>query len=164
MSYQQAEDIFAKKNYKDPPMRGRQSMNPLVKLGMIHIDEQKIIHLTDVGMKLYKKEISWGDFVLDSLLKYQLPNETTEGYATWNIKPFIGILHLIKEVNSLCVQRGLKAKGISDPQKYFEDQVKILNAKVPHYKAVKRVKLRDVEFQKNTSRKITRFNIDKTID
>ena len=58
----------------------------------------------------------------------------------------------------------LKAKGISDPQKYFEDQVKILNAKVPHYKAVKRVKLRDVEFQKNTSRKITRFNIDKTID
>ena len=30
--------------------------------------------------------------------------------------------------------------------------------------AVKRVKLRDTEFQKNTSRKITRFNIDKTID
>ena len=58
----------------------------------------------------------------------------------------------------------LNAKGISEPQKYFEDQVKILNAKVPHYKAVKRVKLRDVEFQKNTSRKITRFNIDKTID
>lgn len=113
MSYQQAADIFAKKDYKDPPMRGRQSMNPLVKLGMIHIDEQKIIHLTDVGMKLYKKEISWGDFVLDSMLKYQLPNEITEGYATWNIKPFIGILHLIKEVNLLCVQRGLKAKGIS---------------------------------------------------
>jgi len=58
----------------------------------------------------------------------------------------------------------LTAKGITDPQKYFEDQVKELNAKVPHYKAVKRVKLRDVEFQKNTSRKITRFNIDKTID
>lgn len=58
----------------------------------------------------------------------------------------------------------LKAKGITDPQKYFEDQVKELNAKMPPYKAVKRVKLRDVEFQKNTSRKITRFNIDKTID
>ena len=58
----------------------------------------------------------------------------------------------------------LKAKGITDPQKYFEDHVKELNAKMPPYKAVKRVKLRDVEFQKNTSRKITRFNIDKTID
>ena len=58
----------------------------------------------------------------------------------------------------------LTAKGITDPQKYFEDQMKELNAKMPPYKAVKRVKLRDVEFQKNTSRKITRFNIDKTID
>ena len=58
----------------------------------------------------------------------------------------------------------LKDKGITDMQKYFEDQVKTLNAKMPSYKAVKCVKLRDVEFQKNTSRKITRFSIDKTID
>ena len=58
----------------------------------------------------------------------------------------------------------LADKGISDMQEYFENQVKILNAKMPSYKAVKRVKLRDVEFQKNTSRKITRFSIDKTID
>lgn len=58
----------------------------------------------------------------------------------------------------------LKDKGITDLQAYFEDQVSQLNAKMPPYKAVKRVKLRDTEFQKNTSRKITRFNIDKTID
>ena len=58
----------------------------------------------------------------------------------------------------------LKDKGITDLQAYFEDQVRQLNAKMPPYKAVKRVKLRDAEFQKNTSRKITRFNIDKTID
>ena len=51
----------------------------------------------------------------------------------------------------------LADKGIKDLQEYFEDQVKILNSKMPSYKAVKRVKLRDVEFQKNTSRKITRF-------
>ncbi len=58
----------------------------------------------------------------------------------------------------------LKDKGITDMQDYFEKQVKALNARMPRYKAVKRVKLRDTEFQKNTSRKITRFNIDKTID
>lgn len=58
----------------------------------------------------------------------------------------------------------LKDKGIMDLQKYFEEQIKLVNAKMPPYKAVKRVKLRDTEFQKNTSRKITRFNIDKTID
>ena len=58
----------------------------------------------------------------------------------------------------------LKDKGVTDMQAYFEDQVKLLNARMPSYKAVKRVKLRDAEFQKNTSRKITRFSIDKTID
>lgn len=52
----------------------------------------------------------------------------------------------------------LADKGIEDMQSYFEEQVKNLNAKMPPYKAVKRVKLRDSEFQKNTSRKITRFN------
>ena len=55
-------------------------------------------------------------------------------------------------------------KGVTNAQEYFENEVKLLNAKMPSYKAVKRVKLRDVEFQKNTSRKITRFSIDKTID
>ena len=58
----------------------------------------------------------------------------------------------------------LADKGVTDFQQYFESQVKILNAGIPSYKAVKRVKLRDTEFKKNTSRKITRFNIDKTID
>ena len=55
-------------------------------------------------------------------------------------------------------------KGINDIQEYFDNQVKELNARMPSYKAIKRVKLRDTEFQKNTSRKITRFSIDKTID
>ena len=58
----------------------------------------------------------------------------------------------------------LADKGVTDMQKYFEDQVKTLNSRMPSYKAVKCVKLRNVEFQKNTSRKITRFTIDKTID
>lgn len=58
----------------------------------------------------------------------------------------------------------LSDKGVKDLQEYFENHVRNLNARMPSYKAVKRVKLRDTEFQKNTSRKITRFNIDKTIE
>ena len=58
----------------------------------------------------------------------------------------------------------LADSGVADLQNYFDGKVKELNARMPSYKAVKRVKIRDVEFQKNTSRKITRFNIDKTID
>lgn len=58
----------------------------------------------------------------------------------------------------------LKARGVENPQSYFDDQVKLINSKLPVYKAIKRVKLRDTEFQKNTSRKIVRFSIDKQID
>jgi len=44
------------------------------------------------------------------------------------------------------------------------EEIKKLNEKMPPYKAVKRVKLRSTEFEKNTSKKIIRFVIDKTID
>ncbi len=58
----------------------------------------------------------------------------------------------------------LKLHGIEDAKKYFEDEIKKINAKNAPYKAIGRVKIRDEEFPKNTSRKITRFKLDKTID
>ena len=59
---------------------------------------------------------------------------------------------------------GLKEKGIEDVKKYFTEEVKKSNANMISYKAVGLVKIRDTEFPKNTSRKITRFAIDKSID
>ena len=59
---------------------------------------------------------------------------------------------------------GLKEKGITDAKKYFTEEVKKANANMVSYKAVGLVKIRDCEFPKNTSRKITRFAIDKSID
>lgn len=58
----------------------------------------------------------------------------------------------------------LKLHNITDAQKYFEDEVKRVNAKNVSYKAVAKVKIRNEEFPKNTSRKITRFKLDKTVD
>ena len=58
----------------------------------------------------------------------------------------------------------LKLHNIEDAQKYFEDEIKKINAKNAPYKAIGRVKIRQEEFPKNTSRKITRFKLDKTID
>lgn len=58
----------------------------------------------------------------------------------------------------------LKLHNIENAQTYFENAVKEINQKNVSYKAVGAVKLRDVEFPKNTSRKITRFAIDKSID
>ncbi len=59
---------------------------------------------------------------------------------------------------------GFKAKGIEDLRGYFEAAIKSINEKNAPYKAIGRVKLRLEEFPKNTSRKITRFKIDRTID
>ncbi len=61
-------------------------------------------------------------------------------------------------------EEALKMHHIEDPQKYFEEEVRKVNEKNVGYKAVGRVKLRSEEFVKNTSRKIIRFKIDKTID
>ena len=59
---------------------------------------------------------------------------------------------------------GLKNKGIEDVKAYFAEEVKKANANMVSYKSVGSVKIRDTEFPKNTSRKITRFAIDKSID
>ncbi len=58
----------------------------------------------------------------------------------------------------------LALHGITDAQAYFDAEVQKVNQKNVSYKTVGKVKLRDTEFPKNTSRKITRFAIDKTID
>lgn len=58
----------------------------------------------------------------------------------------------------------LERRGITDAKKYFEDEIAKINERSVDYKAVGFVKIRDVEFVKNTSKKIKRFEIDKSID
>ena len=112
MTYEQARDIFDTKGYNDPPMRGRQSMAPLTKLGLVYIVDGKI-SVTDIGHKLADDEIAFADFMLEALLKFQYPNPYESGFRDWNTKPFINTLRLIKVVNQKCNEKGIKAKGIS---------------------------------------------------
>ena len=58
----------------------------------------------------------------------------------------------------------LEMRGITDVEKHFNDAILEINAKNVSYKKVGKVKLRSEEFPKNTSKKITRFKIDKSID
>ena len=58
----------------------------------------------------------------------------------------------------------LERRGIDNPQQYFAEEIKKINQKNVSYKAVGKIKLRDTEFPKNTSKKITRFSIDRSID
>ena len=58
----------------------------------------------------------------------------------------------------------LERHNVDDAQKYFDDAILKINAKNVSYKKVGKVKIRYDEFPKNTSKKITRFKIDKSID
>ncbi len=58
----------------------------------------------------------------------------------------------------------LKNDGVTDVKEYFDEHVKVANTHMAPYKKVGLVKIRKEEFIKNTSRKITRYNIDKSID
>ncbi len=58
----------------------------------------------------------------------------------------------------------LEGRGITDVQAYFDEAVKEINKNSAPHKHVGKVKIRTEEFKKNTTRKITRFSIDKSID
>ena len=63
--------------------------------------------------------------------------------------------------NDLLQERGI---SLYNAREYFTAEIDKLNKQLPPYKQIGYVKLRDTEFVKNTSRKITRFSIDTSID
>lgn len=115
ISLKQAEDIFNAKNYEDPAMRGRQSINPLKKIGLVAIRDGKVF-ITDLGKLFLKDYFDYEEIFFRSFLKWQIPNPDSNDYKLedgYDIKPFIGALHLIQKVNEKSLELGLKAKGIS---------------------------------------------------
>jgi hypothetical protein len=115
ISFKQAETIFVSKNYEDPAMRGRQSLNPLKKIGLASIKDGKIF-ITELGKLFLKENFDFGEIFLRSFLKWQIPNLDNKDYpqnAEYDVKPFIGTLHLINSINKKEIARGKEAKGIS---------------------------------------------------
>lgn len=144
MTYEMAESIFKAKNYQDPPMRGRQSMSPLVKLGLVCYKKEgdrAVVKITDVGQKLLEGEISFEDMICEMMFKYQYPNPSDDGFQTWNTKPFINTLRLIKVVNEMCVKNGEKPKGIS------ERELGIFALSLKNYKDVENTAKRLLKFR-----------------
>jgi len=115
ISLEKAEEIFKAKNYEDSAMRGRQSINPLKKIGFIVIKNEKIF-ITSLGKLFLEDDFDLGEIFFRSFIKWQLPNPGTTDYKLengYNIKPFIGVLHLIKKVNQKALETSEKVKGIS---------------------------------------------------
>ena len=96
-------------------MRGRQSINPLKKLGLVSIKEGKVC-IADLGHLLLKDDYDLGEMFFRSFIKWQIPNLDNDDYRLadgYDIKPFIGTLHLINTVNKKTIVNGEEPKGIS---------------------------------------------------
>lgn len=118
MSYTEARDIFDSKKYTDAPMRGRTTFDPIEKLGLASLEIDSKTHevrvkVTELGQLFLDNKIALEDVVFSNLLKFQYPNPLSSDCRDYNTKPFINTLRLIKKVNELCNERGLKAKGVS---------------------------------------------------
>lgn len=112
LTLEEAKSIFYAQQYKDAPIRGRTSFDPIEKMGLVALIENKIT-ITDMGRRFLDGEIEIGDVMLAYLLKFQYPNPLMKGFSDYNTKPFINALRLIKYVNQKCRESGTKEKGIS---------------------------------------------------
>src|SRR3989344_9599925 len=115
ITLEQAETIFNAKNYEDPSMRGRQSINPLKKFGLVVVKDEKIC-ITSLGKLFLKDDFDLGEIFFRSFIKWQIPNPDSDDYKLedgYDIEPFVGVLHLIREVNKKSRKSGEKEKGIS---------------------------------------------------
>lgn len=106
ISFKQAEEIFDAKNYIDPAMRGRQSMNAFKKFGFVTIDDGKV-KITKLGKLFLEDEFDFEEIFFRTFLKWQILDQDCD------IKPFIGTLRLIDAVNKKEIARGNEAKGIN---------------------------------------------------
>ena len=142
--------IFEIKNYQDPSMRGRQSINPLTKFGFA-LNDHGVIKITELGWKLIASDKDSGDVFLKSFIKWQIPNPANDDYpddGDYNIVPFVGALKLIHEVNRLEASRNEKAKGISK-REFSLFVPSLINHKDIAVYAQRIIQLRDL--QKNKS-------------
>ena len=142
-----------------------------VLLFSLTVSAQVYQHDKDKEKQILSLEAGHWDFSPDWYY-YFMHKDYSGAYTKWEWHGFKSGLRVhFKEtksnVKTIAPRRLLQIEAMKSKAKVVEkerEQIKKLNAKLPPYKIIKRVKLRDVEFQKNTSRKIVRFTIDKTLD
>ncbi|HGE70081.1 TPA: AlwI family type II restriction endonuclease [Candidatus Poribacteria bacterium] len=109
--YEEAKKIFYSQNYEDPPMRGRQSVNPLNKLGFsIAREGSGPIIITELGNRFLAGDYDIGYIFFKSLLKLQFPNPWSADFSEkegFNIMPFVAVIHLIDKLNRRSTKGGL---------------------------------------------------------
>ena len=134
MPYTVAEQIFNTQQYRDPAMRGRNSVAPMNKMGLcVAKNSADGVRITALGEYFLSEEYDLGKLFFIHFLKWQLPNPASDEFSGrdgFAIKPFIGTLHLIKEVN-----RKWKALG-NDPVGITKDEFALFAPTLIHYQNI----------------------------
>jgi hypothetical protein len=109
--YEVAKEIFYYQDYEDPPMRGRQSVNPLNKMGFSIVRETEgEILITQLGNQFLAGNYDIGYIFFKSLLKIQFPNPWSSDFSEkdgFDVVPFIAAMHLVNKVNQESDVKGL---------------------------------------------------------
>lgn len=145
MPFDVAKEIFDAQNYKDPAMRGRNSVAPMNKMGLcIAKNSAEGVKITPLGEYLLSEDYDLGKLFFIHFLKWQLPNPASRTFSEndgFNIKPFIGSLHLINEVNKLWGKAGNEPIGIS------KDEFSLFAPTLIDYKNVKQQAKKLIEYR-----------------
>jgi hypothetical protein len=151
ITYKIAKEVFFYIDYNDPPMRGRQSVNPLNKLGFsIARDTYGPIKITNLGNEFLNEEYDISYIFFKSLLKLQFPNPWSRSFSFkegFNVVPFISTLHLIYNVN-----RAFDDTGLS------QDEFCLFVSSLVNYKLIEPYTKKIGEYRKAKDKK--EFQID----
>ena len=123
MTDKQAKEVFEHMQKKstvlkdDPGLRGRTSIAPLSKMGLV-VSKQTVskLYITNFGKKFLKKDFDMGEIFLEYFFKWTLPNPDNKEFSEkngFNIRPFIATIHIINEVNKGWEKLGNEPIGIS---------------------------------------------------
>lgn len=145
MPFHVAHEIFNSQGYEDPSMRGRNSVAPLNKMGLcIAKNSAEGVKITPLGEYLLSKDYDLGKLFFVHFLKWQLPNLASKTFSEddgFAIKPFIGVLHLIFEVNKKWTKLGNDPIGIS------KDEFSLFAPTLIHYKKIETQAKKLIEYR-----------------
>lgn len=149
VSFENAKKVFDDHDYRDPAMRGRTSFAVLKKMGLSLGSPKVPIKLTNFGHDVLDPTNDMGNLFFTYYLKWQLPNPIDKAFDEkfgFDIKPFLGTLHLIHEVNCLWEHEGNKPVGIS------KEEFCIFVPTLINYKNIKNQAIELIKFRKQTKK------------
>lgn len=145
MPFSIAKEIFDTQGYEDPAMRGRNSVAPLNKMGLcIARNSAEGVQITPLGEYFLSEDYDLGKLFFIHFLKWQLPNPASTTFSEndgFTIKPFIGALHLIDEVNKRWAKLGNDPIGIS------KDEFSLFAPTLIDYRNIKRQAEKLIEYR-----------------